>query len=141
VHRPERKSLAARSVTIAGVVLLLFALGGGAVLSLLRVSLPAFRVAGGVLLFLQALTLTFSNPGLSSINASETRDAQGAGDIAIFPLAFPVIAQVKKERRRQQQWDQQIIERVGAKLPFVISKGIGIDEERYSYAKQRAANG
>src|ERR1700722_8562193 len=79
VHRPERKSLAARSVTIAGVVLLLFALGGGAVLSLLRVSLPAFRVAGGVLLFLQALTLTFSNPGLSSINASETRDAQGAG--------------------------------------------------------------
>jgi multiple antibiotic resistance protein len=92
VHRPERKSLAARSVTIAGVVLLLFALGGGALLSLLRVSLPAFRVAGGVLLFLQALTLTFSNPGLSSINASETRDAQHAGDIAIFPLAFPVIA-------------------------------------------------
>ena len=71
----------------------IFALGGGAVLSLLRVSLPAFRVAGGrAFLFLQALTLTFSNPGLSSINASETRDAQGAGDIAIFPLAFPVIA-------------------------------------------------
>jgi multiple antibiotic resistance protein len=56
------------------------------------VSLPAFRVAGGVLLFLQALTLTFSNPGLSSINASETQDAQNARDIAIFPLAFPLIA-------------------------------------------------
>jgi small neutral amino acid transporter SnatA (MarC family) len=52
VHRPERKSLAARSITIAGVVLLLFALGGGGVLSPLRVSLPPFRVAGGVLLFL-----------------------------------------------------------------------------------------
>ena len=92
VHRPERKSLAARSVTIAGVILLLFALSGGAVLSLLRVSLPVFRVAGGVLLFLQAVTLTFSNPGLSSIDASETRDAQQAGDIAIFPLAFPLIS-------------------------------------------------
>ena len=92
IHRPERRSLAARSVTIAGVVLLLFALGGGLVLSLLHVSLPAFRVAGGVLLFLQALTLTFSNPGLSSISASETRDAQQAGDIAVFPLAFPLIA-------------------------------------------------
>ncbi|HZZ89022.1 MAG TPA: MarC family protein [Caulobacteraceae bacterium] len=91
-HRPDRRSLAARSVTIAGVVLLLFALGGGGVLSLLHVSLPAFRVAGGVLLFLQALTLTFSNPGLSSLNASETQDAQQAGDIAIFPLAFPLIA-------------------------------------------------
>ena len=92
VHRPERKGLAARSVTIAGVVLFVFALGGEVILSLLRVSLPAFRVAGGVLLFLQALTLTFSNPGLSSISASETRDAQQAGDIAIFPLAFPLIA-------------------------------------------------
>jgi multiple antibiotic resistance protein len=92
IHRPERRSLAARSVTIAGVVLLLFALGGGLVLSLLHISLPAFRVAGGVLLFLQALTLTFSNPGLSSISASETRDAQQAGDIAVFPLAFPLIA-------------------------------------------------
>jgi multiple antibiotic resistance protein len=92
VHRPERSSLAARSVMIAGVVLLLFALGGGAALSLLHVSLPAFRVAGGLLLFLQAVTLTFSNPGLSSINASETRDAQQAGDIAVFPLAFPLIA-------------------------------------------------
>jgi|HubBroStandDraft_5_1064220.scaffolds.fasta_scaffold75702_2 multiple antibiotic resistance protein len=92
VHRTERQSLAARSVTITGVVLLLFAPGGGAVRSLPHVSLPAVRVAGGVLLFLQALTLILSNPCLSSINASETRDAQQAGDIAIFPLAFPVIA-------------------------------------------------
>jgi multiple antibiotic resistance protein len=42
VHRPERKSLADRPVAMAGVVLLLFALGGGPALSLLRVSLPAF---------------------------------------------------------------------------------------------------
>jgi hypothetical protein len=47
----------------------------------------------------------------------------------------------KKERRRQQQRNYQIIKRVGAKLPSVISKGIGIDEERYSYTNQRAANG
>jgi multiple antibiotic resistance protein len=92
VHKPERQSLALRSVLVAGAMLLLFALGGGALLSLLHVSFPAFRVAGGVLLFLQALTLTFSNPGLSSINESEQRDANQPGDIAVFPLAFPVIA-------------------------------------------------
>lgn len=92
VHRPDRRSLAARSVTVAGVVLLLFALAGGAILSLLHVSLAAFRVAGGVLLFLQALTLTFASPGLSSISARETQDAQQPGDIAIFTLAFPLIA-------------------------------------------------
>jgi len=72
--------------------LLLFAVAGNLVLSLLNVSLPAFRVAGGILLFLQALTLTFSSPGLSSINERERRDAEMPGDIAVFPLAFPLIA-------------------------------------------------
>jgi multiple antibiotic resistance protein len=92
VHRSERRSLASRSTVIAGVVLMLFAIGGGAVLALLHVSLAAFRVAGGVLLFLQALTLTFASPGLSSISEGEKRDAKGSRDIAVFPLAFPLIA-------------------------------------------------
>ena len=73
-------------------MLALFALGGTTALSLLHVSLSAFRVAGGLLLFLQALTLTFASPGLSSISDGERREAQGPGDIAVFPLAFPVIA-------------------------------------------------
>src|SRR5437868_2223348 len=68
IHHKERQNLARRSVAIAGLMLLLFAVGGNFVLSLLHVSLPAFRVAAGLLLFLQALTLTFANPGLSSIN-------------------------------------------------------------------------
>jgi multiple antibiotic resistance protein len=92
IHRSDRISLARRSVTIAAFVLLLFAVAGGLVLSLLHISLPAFRVAGGVLLFLQALTLTFSSPGLSSINEGERREAEEPGDIAVFPLAFPLIA-------------------------------------------------
>lgn len=92
VHRPDRASLAARAVLIAGGVLVLFALLGGALLDLLRVSLPAFRVAGGALLFLQALSLTFANQGLSSISEDERRAARKPGDIAVFPLAFPLIA-------------------------------------------------
>jgi multiple antibiotic resistance protein len=73
-------------------MLLLFAVGGNVVLTTLHISIPAFRVAGGMLLFLQALTLTFSSPGLSSINEVERRDAEKPGDIAVFPLAFPLIA-------------------------------------------------
>lgn len=92
VHRPDRHSLAMRAVLIAGLVLLLFALFGGLLLSLLHVSLPAFRVAGGALLFLQALSLTFANRGLSSISEDERRQARQPGDIAVFPLAFPLIA-------------------------------------------------
>ena len=92
IHRNERRALALRSTAIAGLVLLLFAVGGTLTLGVLHISLPAFRVAGGLLLFLQALSLTFSGPGLSSISEGERHEAEQAGDIAVFPLAFPLIA-------------------------------------------------
>jgi len=91
-HHSNRKSLAARAVIVAGVLLLVFAIGGTFILSLLHVSMPAFQVAGGVLLFLQSLTLTFGRSGLSSISEGEHREAERPGDIAVFPLAFPLIA-------------------------------------------------
>jgi multiple antibiotic resistance protein len=59
---------------------------------MLHVSIPAFQVAGGILLFLQALSLTFAKAGLSSISEGEQREAQRPGDIAVFPLAFPLVA-------------------------------------------------
>lgn len=92
VHHANRKSLAARAVMAAGVLLLVFAVAGNLLLDLLGVSLSAFQVAGGILLFLQALTLTFSKSGLSSISEGEHREAERPGDIAVFPLAFPLIA-------------------------------------------------
>jgi multiple antibiotic resistance protein len=92
IHKAARISLATRSVLIAGGMLLLFAVGGNTVLSLLHISFSAFQVAGGILLFLQALTLTFASPGLSSISEAEQRDAKKPGDIAVLPLAFPLIA-------------------------------------------------
>ena len=91
-HHTSRKSLAARSVLVAGIMLLVFAVGGNFLLPLLHVSMPAFQVAGGILLFLQALTLTFAKSGLSSISEGEHREAEKPGDIAVFPLAFPLIA-------------------------------------------------
>ena len=91
-HHSNRKSLAARAVIVAGVLLLVFAIGGTFILSLLHVSMPAFQVAGGGLLFLQSLTLTFGRSGLSSISEGEHREAERPGDIAVFPLAFPLIA-------------------------------------------------
>ncbi len=87
-----RRKLAARSVLVAGGMLLLFAFAGNLVLDLMRVSLPAFQVAGGILLFLQALSLTFSRSGLSSLSEGEQREAEGSTDIAVFPMAFPLIA-------------------------------------------------
>ncbi|HWA21663.1 MAG TPA: MarC family protein, partial [Caulobacterales bacterium] len=93
VHLGERGGLAWRSVVIAGILMLAFAVAGNPVLAWMRVSLPAFRFAAGVLLFLQAITLTFGGrAGLSAINAAEHREAMAPRDIAVFPLAFPIIA-------------------------------------------------
>ncbi len=85
IHRGERKRLAVRSTAVAGLVLLLFAVGGNFTLGLLHISLPAFRVAGGLLLFLQALSLTFSGPGLSSISEGERHDASGPATSPFSP--------------------------------------------------------
>src|ERR1700749_1985303 len=92
IHRGDRASLAARATLVAFGLLLVFALAGNLFLVLLHVSLPAFQIAGGISLFLLALTLTFSKSGLSSISEGEHREAERPGDIAVFPLAFPIIA-------------------------------------------------
>ena len=92
IRRARRVGLAVRAILIAGGLLLVFALAGNLFLMLLHVSLPAFQIAGGILLFLQALTLTFSKSGLSSLSEGEHREAERPRDIAVFPLAFPIIA-------------------------------------------------
>lgn len=73
-------------------MLLAFALLGNCVLAALHVSLDAFRVAGGILLLLQAIQMINVHPGISGLTAGERREALEPGDIAIFPLAFPLIA-------------------------------------------------
>jgi multiple antibiotic resistance protein len=91
--RKARFRLAFRAALIAGIVLFGFSLFGLALLDALHISLDAFRVAGGVLLLLQSIDLIFAHPtGLSSITPVEESEAKGRPDIAVFPLAFPLIA-------------------------------------------------
>lgn len=93
IHRPQRLRLAWQAVLIAGAVLLAFALFGVAVLSTLQITLEAFRIAGGLLLFMQATQLIFAHAsGLSGLTPREQLEALEPGDIAVFPLAFPLIA-------------------------------------------------
>lgn len=90
--KKERARTALRTVLIAGAMLLIFAFGGSALLGVLNVSLPAFQVAGGILLFTQALSLMFASPGMSSINEHEQAEVAERRDLAVFPLAFPLFA-------------------------------------------------
>ncbi|WP_424138748.1 MarC family protein [Roseomonas chloroacetimidivorans] len=88
-----RRRLAITSCGIATLVLVAFAFGGAAVLDWLSIGLPAFTIAGAVLLLLLAIDLVFARPsGLSSLTPGEEREAEGNRDIAVVPLAIPLIA-------------------------------------------------
>lgn len=86
----ERRRLAKRAVLVAAGVLLVFALGGNALLGHLHVTLDAFRVAGGVLLFRIAVDMVFAQ--LERETEEEEAEARARRDISVFPLAIPLIA-------------------------------------------------
>ncbi len=84
---PERRAIALRSSATAFFILALFAFFGEAVLDFVGISMPAFRIAGGVLLFLTALDMLFER-------RTKRREDQveDAPDPSVFPLAIPLIA-------------------------------------------------
>jgi multiple antibiotic resistance protein len=92
VAEKERRRMARKAVLIAGAIFLLFAIGGGQFLRLLGISLDAFRIFGGLLLFLIALEMVFARESGSRSSLSEVEEGKAKNDISVFPLAFPFIA-------------------------------------------------
>ncbi len=91
--RAHQRSQAWRSTLLATGILLAFFLSGDALLRLLHISLPAFRIAGGILLFMLAIDMIFArHSGLRSTTVREQAEAVGKTDVSVFPLAFPLIA-------------------------------------------------
>jgi len=91
--RREQKRIARNGVLLATGILLTFMLLGNGLLAMLGISIPAFRVAGGVLLFILSLDMIFARQsGLRATTLKEQREAVRSQDISVFPLAFPLIA-------------------------------------------------
>lgn len=89
----QRRSIAIRGAVTATVILLVFALLGKFMLASLGISLPALRTAGGVLLLLISIDMVFARTsGATSTTDEEDREAEHKNDIAVFPLATPLIA-------------------------------------------------
>ncbi|WP_425093254.1 MarC family protein [Tropicimonas sp. S265A] len=87
-----RRAIAVRACVISLILLTLFGLAGEAILGFLGISMPAFRIAGGILLFLTALDMLFERrtkrrEGQASDSVTDPED-----DPSIFPLATPLIA-------------------------------------------------
>ncbi|MEP9395786.1 MarC family protein [Mesorhizobium sp. KR2-14] len=91
--RHERRQVSIRASVIGFGVLALFAIAGAAILSVFGITLPAFRVAGGFLLFFIAFEMVFEKRQDRKEKISDvaiTRDH--IHNIAAFPLAIPLIA-------------------------------------------------
>ncbi|HSN17662.1 MAG TPA: MarC family protein, partial [Gammaproteobacteria bacterium] len=89
----HRRRMAFKGTALAAAILLVFALIGDWLLTTLGISLPAFKIAGGILLFLIALDMVFArHSGGRSTTGSEEAEARHKEDISVFPLAFPLIA-------------------------------------------------
>lgn len=88
------RDAAIRGTILGAAILFLFAFVGQTLLGALGIGFPAFRIAGGALLFLLSLDMIFGRPSGVRRTAEEGEEAaeRGEDDIAVFPLAVPLIA-------------------------------------------------
>jgi multiple antibiotic resistance protein len=86
----QRRAIAIRACLVAGVLMLVFLFVGEAVLSFIGISMPAFRIAGGVLLFLTALDMLFERRQTRRSHSAE-EGMTADNDPSVFPLALPLI--------------------------------------------------
>lgn len=93
-----RRKMAFKSITIATGILLAFAFGGAWLLEQIHVSIDAFRIAGGILLFLIAVDMLFEKRAerreerAEQVAAEQAKHPGTQDDISVFPLAIPLIS-------------------------------------------------
>jgi multiple antibiotic resistance protein len=90
---PEKmRGTARRASLVAGGLLIFFALFGTFLFKVVGVSLSAFRVAGGIVLLITALDMLRARQSETRTSPEEAQEATGKEDVAIVPLAIPLLA-------------------------------------------------
>jgi multiple antibiotic resistance protein len=84
--------IAKESSRYALIILLAFAILGGLILSLFGITLEAFRIAGGILLFGIGMEMVYAKTSRTKLTATEKYESIESEDVSIMPLALPMIA-------------------------------------------------
>jgi multiple antibiotic resistance protein len=87
-----RRRIAVRACLIAAIILLGFAVGGDRLLRALGITIPAFRIAGGLLLFATAFDMVLGWRSEREARTAEQALEERVHNIAAFPLAIPLMA-------------------------------------------------
>jgi multiple antibiotic resistance protein len=92
LNQAQRKRIVTRATFISAIIIAFFAVVGRFLLDRLGISLYAFDMAGGALLFLVAVDMLFGRPSGTRETKQEEEEAMTREDISVFPLAIPLIA-------------------------------------------------
>jgi multiple antibiotic resistance protein len=90
VPEARRRAIGRRACITAAILMLIFLVLGERLLSFIGISIPAFRIAGGILLFLTALDMLFERRQARREHNAEDGTDPGH-DPSVFPLAIPLI--------------------------------------------------
>lgn len=88
----QKHGIMRRATLVASVILFLFAFVGRYLLSALGITVPAFSIAGGILLLLIAIDMLFGRTSRTKETPEEGMEALLTNDISVFPLAIPIVA-------------------------------------------------
>src|SRR5918912_2022130 len=83
----QKRESAIRGTVLGGLILYAFAIAGDVLLEAVGIGLPAFRIAGRLLLFLLSIDMVFARPSGMRATQAEAEEAEAAYDVAVFPLA------------------------------------------------------
>ena len=89
---PRRRQIAWRAALVSGLILAGCALAGAFIFRFYGITLPALKVAGGVLLFFVAFDMINARPSRTKQTAEEQSEGVVKEDIAVFPLAIPLLS-------------------------------------------------
>ena len=88
----RRRAIAIRACIIGALILFAFSFLGEALLGFVGISMPAFRIAGGILLFLTALDMLFQRRQARRQDNADEAQQEHQDDPSVFPIAIPLIA-------------------------------------------------
>ena len=88
----QRRRMARTACTVCWIVMSLFAMLGPFIFRAMNITLPAFQIAGGLVLLLSALDMLRAKKSPLRETPEETEEGMGKDDIAITPLAIPMLA-------------------------------------------------
>lgn len=87
----EKRSIGKKSVILACIIALFFAITGKTLLDIFGINVDLLRIAGGVLLFHVALDMMLAKVSRESITQNEINQSIDRSDIWIFPIALPLL--------------------------------------------------